>query len=136
MTKESKTKNFLKTKIALDNHFEDTPIVSKGWGYEKWIVNKKEYCGKVLFFHKGKECSWHYHKIKDETFYIVSGALQVTYGDTDDLKRAYSITLRKGDRFYIPIGLRHKMKGLVDTELIEFSTEHFEEDSYRIEKGD
>jgi len=28
------------------------------------------------------------------------------------------------------------MVALEDTELFEFSTEHFDEDSYRIEKGD
>ena len=36
--------------------------VPKGWGYEKWIVNTPEYCGKLLFFNEGKRCSWHYHK--------------------------------------------------------------------------
>ena len=45
-------------------------IVPKGWGYEKWIVNTDEYCGKLLHFIKGKKCSWHYHKLKDETFYL------------------------------------------------------------------
>jgi len=25
-------------------------FVDKGWGYERWIVNKEEYCGKLLFF--------------------------------------------------------------------------------------
>ena len=49
--------------------------VPKGWGYEKWIVNTEEYCGKLLFFNKGKRCSWHYHKIKDETFYLQSGSI-------------------------------------------------------------
>ena len=41
------------------------------------IVNKEEYCGKILFFVKGKKCSWHYHKIKDEVFYIREGKLLV-----------------------------------------------------------
>ena len=29
-------------------------FVSKGWGFEKWIVNTDEYCGKLLYFVKGK----------------------------------------------------------------------------------
>ena len=45
-------------------------FVPKGWGYEHWIVNKEDYCGKLLFFKKGKRCSWHYHKLKDETFHV------------------------------------------------------------------
>ena len=54
-------------------------FVPKGWGYEKWIVfNGPEYCGKLLFFVKGKKCSWHYHEIKDEVFYIHSGAIELS----------------------------------------------------------
>ena len=44
--------------------------VDKGWGYERWVVNSPEYCGKLLYFNKGKRCSWHYHKAKDEVFYL------------------------------------------------------------------
>ena len=55
--------------------------VPKGWGFEKWIVNCDEYCGKLLYFVKGKMCSWHYHKLKDEVFYIQSGKILVKYSD-------------------------------------------------------
>ena len=111
-------------------------IHTKGWGYENWIVNKPEYCGKLLYFYKGKKCSWHYHKLKDETFFIGSGAIKLTYGDDDDISKANYIVLLKGDKFHIYRGLRHQMEALMDTELYEFSTEHFEEDSYRVIKGD
>ena len=111
-------------------------FVNKGWGYEKWIVNKPEYCGKLLFFNKGKRCSWHYHEIKDEVFYVQSGKLLVKYGLDDDLEKAEEIVLNRGDNFYIYRGLRHQMIALEQTELFEFSTEHFDEDSYRVIKGD
>ncbi len=111
-------------------------LVPKGWGFEKWIVNSEKYCGKLLYFVKGKECSWHYHKIKDETFYIQSGTLLFFYGYDDNVELSRKKILRRGDSFHIPIGLRHKMYALEDTELFEFSTEHFDEDSYRIIKGD
>jgi len=111
-------------------------IVPKGWGYEKWIVNKEEYCGKVLYFDKGKKCSWHYHKIKDEVFYVQSGRILLTYGQDDDIGLATKLVLEKGDNFHIPVGLRHQMKAMENTELFEFSTQHFDEDSYRIIKGD
>ena len=52
---------------------EPVKFVSKGWGYEKWIVNCEKYCGKLLFIAKGKKCSWHYHRKKDEVFYVQSG---------------------------------------------------------------
>ena len=56
----------------------------KGWGYELWIVNNDLYCGKILHFNKGKKCSWHYHKIKQETFYVQKGKLKIWYGYDDD----------------------------------------------------
>ncbi len=110
--------------------------VSKGWGFEKWIVNTEEYCGKLLYFVKGKRCSWHYHALKDETFYIQSGQILLKYSDSDDLAYADEIILSKGDKFHIYRGLRHQMLALQDTELFEFSTQHFDEDSHRLIAGD
>jgi mannose-6-phosphate isomerase-like protein (cupin superfamily) len=111
-------------------------FVPKGWGFEKWIVNCEEYCGKLLYFVKGKKCSWHYHKLKDETFYIQSGELSLIYGDSDDKTQAKTVTLKPGDKFHIYRGLRHQMTAITDVELFEFSTQHFDEDSIRIERGD
>ena len=110
--------------------------VKKGWGHEKWIVNKAEYCGKLLFFNKDKRCSWHYHKLKDEVFFLQSGKLKVKFSEKDDLENAQELILKPGDNFYIYPGLRHQMIALEDSELFEFSTQHFDEDSYRIVKGD
>tara|TARA_B100001564_G_scaffold357998_1_gene375560 strand:- start:1605 stop:1961 length:357 start_codon:yes stop_codon:yes gene_type:complete len=111
-------------------------FVPKGWGFEKWIVNNKEYCGKLLYFVKGKKCSWHYHKLKDEVFYVQSGKILVKYSVSDDITQADEIILKKGDNFHVFRGLKHQMMALEDTELFEFSTQHFDSDSYRIEKGD
>ena len=111
-------------------------FVPKGWGFEKWIVNNNKYCGKLLYFVKGKRFSWHYHKIKDEVFYVQSGKIMVKYSQEDDLKNAEEVILERGDNFHVYIGLRHQMIALEDTELFEFSTQHFDSDSYRIIKGD
>jgi quercetin dioxygenase-like cupin family protein len=116
----------------------EVPIkfVSKGWGFEKWIVNCEEYCGKLLYFVKGKRCSWHYHELKDEVFYVQSGRIRVLYSNRDDLNAAREVILTPGDNFHVYRGLRHQMIALEDTELFEFSTQHFDEDSHRIKKGD
>ena len=90
----------------------------------------------LLFFEKGKKCSWHYHKIKDEVFYLQSGKLLVKYADNDDLEHANEKVLEAGQNFHVYTGLRHQMIALEDSELFEFSTEHFDSDSYRIVKGD
>jgi quercetin dioxygenase-like cupin family protein len=111
-------------------------IVPKGWGHEKWIVNNEKYCGKLLFIEKNKRCSWHYHKIKDETFYLQSGLISLYYGFDEDIGKAEMIVLEPGDKFHIPVGLKHQMVALLDSELFEFSTQHFDSDSHRIRKGD
>jgi mannose-6-phosphate isomerase-like protein (cupin superfamily) len=115
---------------------QEIKFVPKGWGFEKWIVNNEEYCGKLLYFVKGKRCSWHFHKLKDEVFYIQSGRVLVKYSDRDDLNTAQEVELGPGDNFHVYRGLRHQMIALEDTELFEFSTQHFDEDSHRIIKGD
>lgn len=120
--------------------------VPKGWGYELWLVNKKEYCGKLLYFIKDRHCSFHYHKIKDETFYVHSGRLNVEWSMDNDLPQVLKladlphdrgvVVLEPGDTFHVPVGMRHRMTGLTDTVMFEFSTQHFDEDSYRVIKGD
>ena len=111
-------------------------IVPKGWGYEKWICNTEEYCGKLLFITEGKRCSWHYHILKDETFYLQSGKILLYYGDTDNIDKAQDIVLEPGDKFHVYRGLRHQMIAIESSELFEFSTQHFDEDSVRVKMGD
>ncbi len=110
--------------------------VDKGWGWERWIVNGPEYCGKLLFFKKGKKCSWHRHILKDEVFYLQSGKILVYYSDDDDISSANEIVLNPGENFHVYRGLRHQMLAIEDSELFEFSTTHFDSDSHRITKGD
>jgi mannose-6-phosphate isomerase-like protein (cupin superfamily) len=114
----------------------DHTLISKGWGFEKWITNNSLYCGKLLYFVKGKKCSWHYHEKKDEVLYIHSGRVLLKYSTEDNIESANEVIMSKGDSFRVSPLLRHQMIALEDTELFEFSTTHFDEDSIRIEKGD
>ena len=121
------------------NRNEDVPgsnYVEKGWGHEKWIVNTPEYCGKILHVKKGKRCSWHYHRIKDETFYVQSGRVMVFIGEDNDEGQAEMLALEPGDSLHIPPDTRHFFFALSDTDIFEFSTHHEDNDSIRITKGD
>lgn len=129
----------------MSNNQPEIKFVSKNWGFEKIIVNNERYCGKLLFFVKNKKCSLHYHGKKTETMYVQSGKIKILYCDDlekiktldDRLKIEYcnTIILEKGDNFHIPIGRVHQIIAIEDTELFEFSTEDFIEDSYRLIKG-
>ena len=107
--------------------------VEKGWGYELWIHNDEKYCGKLLFFRAGKKCSLHYHSLKHETFYLQSGKLKCIFIDKGCTEEKI---MSPGDTKEIPPGLIHQMEALEDSVMFEFSTQHFDDDSYRIQKGD
>jgi mannose-6-phosphate isomerase-like protein (cupin superfamily) len=101
----------------------DIEIHPKVWGEEHWIINK-EYCGKKLVLKRGFRCSVHYHKIKDEVFYVIAGLVLMEMNGVSEV-------LRPGMKQYVAPGVKHRFTGLQDSEIIEFSTHHVEEDSYR-----
>ena len=101
--------------------------VSKSWGKEVWMVNTDLYCGKKLFLKKGAKCSLHFHKIKDETFYIDLGQVLMQIGEKE-------IVMYIGDVMQIRPGTKHRFTGLEDSVIIEISTHHENSDSYRIKE--
>jgi mannose-6-phosphate isomerase-like protein (cupin superfamily) len=111
-------------------------IVPKGWGREVWIANNEKYCGKILEIRKGKRCSLHYHRIKTETFFLRVGRLRVLIRENADSPVTEEFELVPGDCMDVPSGLVHQMVALEDSELYEFSTQHFESDSHRLVNGD
>jgi len=105
--------------------------VEKVWGKEYWIVNNDRYCGKELHLKEGYQSSLHYHKDKDETFYIIKGSmfLEVENNSTWEL-----ILLGKGDIIDIPKGVKHRFSTFDDDCIfIEFSSHHDDNDTYREE---
>lgn len=111
-------------------------IVPKGWGREVWIANGPLYCGKILEIEKGKRCSLHYHRLKTETFYLRSGRLRVRVKSSPETDAIEEFDLLPGECMDVTPGLVHQMEALEQAELYEFSTEHFDSDSYRLMPGD
>ena len=71
-------------------------VVEKGWGYELiWATNDK-YCGKLMVFQKaGARFSMHFHREKDETWFVNNGRFLVKWIDTktakwDERDKSYS----------------------------------------------
>lgn len=113
--------------------------VAKPWGYERWIANG-DYCGKELFFFAGRKCSFHYHKVKDETFFVQRGALVVRSVLFDSKRDAtwllcasQQTILRPGNVFHVPPLTVHQIEALEDSVLIEVSTHHEDADSIRLQ---
>ena len=102
--------------------------VKKVWGSELWVVNNKEYCGKILYLKKDFRCSVRYHKLKHETFYLVSGKILLEIGGKERI-------MKSGHIQEVKRGITHRFTGIEDSEIIEFSTHHEDSDSYRIIRG-
>ncbi len=114
---------------------EKNNIVPKKWGEEVIISNSPKYCGKILRFNKNGKFSMHYHMIKDETWYVNKGKFHCKLINTNDAS-IEELILEAGDILHIPPGLPHQLIAIEEGEIFEVSTQHFDCDSYRIEKGD
>lgn len=111
--------------------------IQKEWGYELIIHNDDKYCGKILFIKKGSCISLQFHKMKTETFYLQSGELLCKFSSKEDFISPEDLKIVKmssGEIKEIPIGLVHQVYAVEDSTIIEFSTQHFDEDTYRLSK--
>lgn len=109
--------------------------VVKAWGYEDIIINNGNYCGKILHFNENAKFSMHFHLKKDETWYVNSGQFILSWIDTDRAISNVTI-LNPGDVMHVRPGQPHQVEALKEGDIFEVSTEHFDDDSYRILKGD
>jgi len=111
----------------------DKVFVRKSWGWELWFDNTDLYCGKKIYIEYGKSSSYgsyHYHKKKTETFFILEGQLQLDYILDGNLS---TVILKPNESFRIEPYTKHRFTsdlkyGCV---FIEVSTNHREDDSYR-----
>ena len=115
--------------------FIEENIVEKKWGYEKILHNRADYCAKILHFNKGAKFSMHFHIMKTETWYVNKGMFVLHYIDPRNAER-YAVQLVEGMTIDIEKGTPHQLEAMMDAEIFEASTMHYDYDSYRIEKGD
>lgn len=109
--------------------------IPKGWGHEIIFENNELYCGKLLNFKQGAKFSMHYHMIKDETWYVQEGEFIYRWINTETAEVNERI-LKVGDTVRQYPGQPHQLEALTDGVVYEVSTKHFDEDSYRVWKGD
>jgi mannose-6-phosphate isomerase-like protein (cupin superfamily) len=106
----------------------------KRWGWEEWIVNNDLYCGKRLHFTVFRGAtSLHFHVKKHETMYVESGSFEIVKVLTD-IGTTTTHYMNAGDSIVIEPFTPHRIIALsVPAVLVEFSTHHENDDSYRIE---
>jgi mannose-6-phosphate isomerase-like protein (cupin superfamily) len=122
---------------------EDIKVVTKPWGYEKWLQPGNQvypFVLKELLLRQGQKTSLQVHQVKSETILILSGSgYLLTYdGDFDSKKYVsgqYSqqdlfdivnslirVTLYPGLVFHTPPNTIHRMVAEEDLLYIEAST--------------
>ena len=89
----------------------------KPWGYEKILILTEKYLTKELYVKEGYQTSFHYHKQKDETMYIISGG---GYIEFEDRKEYFT----KNDSIRIKPNVKHTIVATENTVLYEVSTPH------------
>ena len=112
-------------------------VVQKGWGYELiWSTNEL-YCGKIMVFEKaGNKFSMHFHKEKDESWFVNSGRFLLKYIDTKTAT-VYEKEMKEGDVWRNPPLLLHQLIALEDNSSVtEVSTPDSVDDNYRLAPGD
>lgn len=101
-------------------------IVPKQWGKEVWLANSPMYCSKILHINSGDGTSIHHHKHKFETMYPLFGSFRIYL-------EGCIFELREGEILNISPYQVHKIdavgKGV--NQLLEISTQHFDDDSIR-----
>lgn len=111
--------------------------VDKGWGYELiWATNDK-YCGKIMVFEKvGAKFSMHFHREKDETWFVNNGRFLLNYIDTTTAEYK-SQELTSGMTWHNPPLQPHQLVCMeAGSSVTEVSTPDSVEDNYRISPGD
>ena len=111
--------------------------VDKGWGYEIIWASNDKYCGKIMVFERvGAKFSMHFHKEKDETWFVNAGSFKLIFCDTTTATYHEKI-LNEGDTWRNLPMVPHQLIALKPNSMIfEVSTPDSVEDNYRIAPGD
>lgn len=110
-------------------------FVEKGWGHEFIFATNDKYCGKILKFNKDAKFSMHFHSVKDETWFVLSGKFLVKYIDTSNAQM-YEQELNPNDVWRNLPMFPHQVICLEEGIIIEVSTPDSVEDNFRIIPGD
>jgi dTDP-4-dehydrorhamnose 3,5-epimerase-like enzyme len=122
---------------------EKLPVTKNIAGAKRWTEEKGEFVQishleeirhLALFeIKKGFFRGSHYHRRKEEIFYIVSGRIRASFVDTVTDEKEESI-LEGGDKIRIKPLCGHILHGLEDSIVVEYSPQFYDiEDNYKID---
>ena len=95
-------------------------FVPKPWGHELWFAHTDRYAGKLLYVAAGHRLSMQYHRVKDETSYLISGRLLLIQGT--DVESASESEIGPGTVWRNRPGVVHTIEAIEDAVVFEVST--------------
>jgi len=97
----------------------------KPWGYEKVLISTENFLTKEIYIKEGYTTSYHYHRDKEESIYMLEGSCYVQF---DNRKEFFG----RNDTMDIPRGAPHKIVATENSLMHSISTP-FIDDIIRIE---
>jgi mannose-6-phosphate isomerase-like protein (cupin superfamily) len=106
-------------------------------GAKWWVEEKgefvqiayKEEIRHLAFFElkKGFYRGSHFHKNKEETFYVIKGRIRAIFRNMETLRKK-ELLLSKGDRIRVKTNCGHIFYGLEDALVVEYSPQVYDKD--------
>jgi mannose-6-phosphate isomerase len=110
------------------------PRQDKPWGHEVIFAGLDgKYVGKIIHVTAGHALSLQYHRQKEETISVLSGAALIEHGSSaEDLASQH---FGPGDTIHLPPGALHRITAITDLTFAEASTAEpgWREDVVRLE---
>ncbi len=97
----------------------------KPWGYEKVLISTENFLTKEMYIKEGYTTSYHYHKDKEESIYMLEGSCYVQFENTKEF-------FGRNDTMNIPRHVAHKIVATENSLMHSISTP-FTDDIVRIE---
>ena len=102
-------------------NLRDCKKTDKPWGYEILWADTDNYVAKIMYINPNQRMSLQFHKIKEETVYVMSGTLYVWESENNEEFNVYD----PETVYHVKPGMVHRFgTGASGVTLIEVSTNH------------
>ena len=95
-------------------------VIMKPWGEERILTQNDKYIVKILCINKGHRLSKQYHKIKDETLWLIEGSAAIEFNGDRNGHMIVGLEKMKSIRIYP--GTVHRIFAREDSKILEVST--------------
>ena len=112
----------------MNSNFSKPQITSKPWGREVLLHQGYGYAVKEITLLNNKSTSLHFHEIKHECIYVISGCVTLKVSPPGDLESFKIFDLGPGHFYAIPPKFIHQMSSnMGDSVYLESQTDHLED---------